>query len=75
MLSVVPATAAEAPRRQDPNADVAKLVLHLDQVARPVRLAVLLSPDWTACATPELPSALRNPPSEWVQPGGRTRHR
>jgi hypothetical protein len=75
MLSVVPAAPAQEPPGQDPNADVAKLVLHLDEVDQPVRLAVLLSPDRGACATPELPSALRNPLSEWVQRAGRTRRR
>lgn len=62
------------PQGQNPNRGVAKLVLHLDQVAQPARLAVLLSPKADACMTPELPSALRRPLSDWVQTGrGRRR--
>jgi len=56
------------PPGQDPNAGVVKLVLHIERVAQPVRLAVLLTPDAGACATPELPSALRRRLSEWVEP-------
>ena len=55
------------PEGQNPNTGVAKLVLHFGQVARPVRLAVLLSPDANVCATPELPAALQRPLSAWVQ--------
>jgi len=54
------------PPGQNANAGVAKLVLHLEQVAQPLRLAVLLTPDAGACASPELPSALRRPLSEWA---------
>ena len=54
------------PQGQNPNAGVAKLVFHLEQVTQPVRLAVLLSPDASACATVELPLALRRPLSDWV---------
>jgi len=54
------------PPGQNANAGVAKLMLHLEQVARPLRLAVLLTPDAGACASPELPSALRRPLSEWA---------
>jgi hypothetical protein len=74
-LSTVPAAPSQEPPGQDPNAEIVKLVLRLDQVAQPVRLAVLLSPDRSACETPELPCALRNPLSEWVQSAGRTRRR
>lgn len=71
-LSLVPATPS-GPPGQDPNIGIAKLVLHLEQVARPVRFAILLSPDAKACATSKLPLALRRPLSEWVQPAGRAR--
>jgi hypothetical protein len=43
-------------------------------LTKPVRLAVLLSPDGDACATPVLPLALRRPLSDWVQ-SGRVRRR
>jgi hypothetical protein len=56
--------APSEPPRQNRNAGVAKLVVHLEQ-AQPVRLAVLLSPDAGACATLELPSAFRRPLSDW----------
>jgi Heparinase II/III-like protein/Domain of unknown function (DUF4962) len=65
-FSVLSATPAEPPG-QKPNTGVAKLVLHLEQVERPVRLAVLLSPDAGACASPELPLALPRLLSDWVQ--------
>jgi hypothetical protein len=58
------ATPAEPPG-QKPNTGVVKLVLHLEQVEQPVRLAVLLSPDAGACTTLELPSAFRRPLSDW----------
>jgi hypothetical protein len=67
-FSVLSATPAEPPG-QKPNTGVAKLVLHLEQVERPVRLAVLLSPDAGACASPELPLALPRLLSDWVQRG------
>ena len=38
----------------------------LEQVAQPLRLAVLLSPDAGTCATAELPLALRRPLTDWV---------
>jgi hypothetical protein len=63
-LSFMSATPSQ-PEGQNPNAGVAKLVLHLKQVARPVRLAVFLTPDADACATLELPAALERPVSEW----------
>ena len=53
--------------KQDPNAGVIKLVLHLTEVGAPVRLAVLLSPDAAMAATPVLPALLWRPLSEWVQ--------
>jgi len=59
-------TAPPGPEGQNPNAGIAKFVLHLAQVADPVRLAVLLTPDAGACATAELSSALRRPLSEWA---------
>jgi hypothetical protein len=58
------ATPAE-PQGQNPNVGVAKLVLRIEQVAEPVRLAVLLSPDADACASPALPAALQRPLSNW----------
>lgn len=63
-FSLMSATPAEPPG-QKPNTGVAKLVLRLEQVAQPLRLAVLLSPDAGACATLELPSAFRRPMSDW----------
>jgi hypothetical protein len=74
-LSLVPATPSKESPGQNRNAGVAKLVLHLERVDRPVRLAILLSPDMTACATPELPAALRRPLMEWALSAGRTRRR
>ncbi len=71
--SLTSAAPAE-PQGQNPNLGVAKLVLHLEQVAQPVRLVVLLSPEADACAAPELPSALQRPLSDWLQPS-RARHR
>jgi hypothetical protein len=47
--------APSEPQGQNRNAGVAKLGFYLEQVAQPVRLTVLLSPDADACATPELP--------------------
>lgn len=72
-LSVVPATPS-GPPGQDPNHGVCKLVLRLEQVARPVRLAVLLTPDAQFCVSPRLPAAVRKPLSEWAQPAVRRRH-
>jgi hypothetical protein len=54
------------PPGQNRNAGIAKFVVHLERVAQPVRLVVLLSPDAGACATAELPPALRRPLSDWV---------
>jgi hypothetical protein len=62
-LSFRSATPSE-PEGQNPNADVAKVVFQLEQVAEPMRLAVLLSPDSNA---PKLPFALRRPLSDWVE--------
>jgi hypothetical protein len=67
-VSLVSAAPSE-PQGQNPNTGVAKLVLHLEQVPQPVRLAVLLSPDPNACATFELPFPLRGPPSDWFSGG------
>jgi hypothetical protein len=58
--------APSEPQGQNRNIGVAKLVLHLEQVAQPLRLAVLLSPDAGTCATAELPLALRRPLTDWV---------
>jgi hypothetical protein len=60
--------APSQPQGQNRNLGVVKLVFHLEQVAQPLRLAVLLSPDAGACATPELPMALRRPLSDWSNP-------
>jgi hypothetical protein len=65
--------APAGPQGQDPNTGVTKLVLHLAEVAQPVRLAVLLSPDADACAARQLPPALRRPLSEWIRRGGARR--
>ena len=54
------------PQGQNPNDGVAKLVLRIEQVAKPVRLAVLLSPDTDVCASPALPAALQRPLSTWT---------
>jgi hypothetical protein len=70
LLSATPSK----PPEQKPNAGVVKLVLRLEQVSQPVRLAVLLSPDADACASPQLPLALQHGPSDWVQ-SGRARRR
>ena len=71
-LSIIPATPS-GPPGQNPNDGVVKLVLRLEQVARPVRLTVLLTPDAQFCTAPRLPAAVRQPLSEWAQPVGRTR--
>ena len=64
-------TAAPAePKGQNPNPGVAKLVLRCEQVAEPLRLAVLLSPDQDACASAELPEVLRRPLCDWCPPAG-----
>jgi hypothetical protein len=65
-LSRMLAAPPPVPPKQNPNTGVVKLVFHLEQVARPVRLAVLLSPDANLCATAKLPSALRRPLADWV---------
>jgi hypothetical protein len=54
------------PQGQNPNTGIAKLVFRAEQVEKPVRLAVLLSPDAEACANPALPLALQRPLSDWV---------
>jgi hypothetical protein len=53
------------PEGQNPNAGIAKLVLRLEPVAESVRLAVMLSSDADAWASPELPLA-RQPLSGWI---------
>jgi len=58
--------APSEPEGQNRNACVAKLVFRLLDVAQPVRLAVLLSPDADAYATPKLPTPLHHPLSGWV---------
>jgi hypothetical protein len=62
------------PPNQNPNSDVVKLVLRLEKIARPVRLAVLISPDSKVCARARLPAAVRRPLIEWAEPTGRSRH-
>ena len=54
------------PQGQNPNTCIAKLVFRLQEVAQPVRLAVLLSRDPNASETFELPFPLRGPLSDWV---------
>jgi hypothetical protein len=61
------------PRGQNPNTGVSKLLLHLELVVRPVRLAVLLSPAADACAAAQLPPALRRPLAEWIRSDRRRR--
>jgi hypothetical protein len=68
-LSLISAAPSEPPG-QDPNTGVVKLVFRLEQVAQPLRLAVLLSPDANVCATFESPPALQRPLSDWGQPVG-----
>jgi hypothetical protein len=58
--------APSQPKGQNPNACVAKLVFRLEDVAQPVRLAMLLSPDPNAYAMSELPFPLHGPLSGWV---------
>lgn len=67
MMSAAPSGASG----QSPNTGIGKLVLRLDQVTQAVRLAILLSPDATACTSLELPSPLRQPVPEWGRPAGR----
>jgi hypothetical protein len=64
-LSLRSAAPSEPPG-QNPNAGIAKLVFRLQEVAQPVRLAVLLSPDLNAYETFELPFPLRDSLSAWV---------
>jgi hypothetical protein len=63
-LSVLPASPS-GPPKQNPNSGVAKLVLRLERIARPMRLAVLISPDLEVCARAKLPAAVRRPLIEW----------
>ena len=73
-MSRISAAPPPAPPKQNPNIGIFKLVFHLEQVAQPLRLTVLLSPDANLCASPELPVALRRPLADWMQPGrARTR--
>jgi Heparinase II/III-like protein len=64
----VSSAAQVMPPEQSSNYGVAKLVVRLDGVVRPVRLAVLLSPSPGTVDTLELPSTLRRPLSEWGRP-------
>jgi hypothetical protein len=73
-LSYVSAAPPAVPSKQDPNTGIFKLVFHLEQVAQPLRLTVLLSPDANLCATAELLVVLRGPLADWIRPGrARTR--
>jgi hypothetical protein len=73
-LSRISAAPPPAPPKQNPNIGIFKLVFHLEQFAQPLRLTVLLSPDASLSATPELPVVLRRPLADWIQPGrARTR--
>jgi Heparinase II/III-like protein/Domain of unknown function (DUF4962) len=69
------AASPSGPPRQNPNSDFVKLVLRLEQVARPVRLAVLISPDLEVCLRAKLPVAVRRPLIEWAEPIGRSPRR
>ncbi|HXZ88166.1 MAG TPA: heparinase II/III family protein [Candidatus Binataceae bacterium] len=73
-LSVLPASPS-GPPGQNSNTDFVKLVLRLEKIARPVRLAVLISPDLEVCARARLPAAVRRPLIEWAKPLGRSHHR
>jgi len=66
-LFVVPA-APSGPPGQNPNDGVNKIVLRLEQIMQPVRLVVLLTPDAQFWSHPRLPTAVRQPLSEWAQP-------
>jgi hypothetical protein len=61
--SLASASPAEPPG-QDPNEGVRRLLLHLEAVAQPLRIAVLLSPDAGAAA---VPAALRRPLARWIR--------
>jgi len=63
------------PPGQNANEDVAKIVLHVEPAAQPLRLAAFLSPCLTACTSPDLPPVLQRPLCEWIQPTGVTRRR
>ncbi|HEU0155595.1 MAG TPA: heparinase II/III family protein, partial [Stellaceae bacterium] len=58
------------PKGQNPNTGVAKLLLRLEQVAEPLRLAVLLTPNAELAASPRLPPGLQRPLAAWLPPRG-----
>jgi hypothetical protein len=70
-LSVLPASPS-GPPGQNPNTDFVKLVLRIEGVYRPTRLAVLISPDLEVCIRAKLPVAVRRPLIEWAEPIGRS---
>lgn len=74
LLSALPAS-PPGPPGQNPNSDFVKLVLRFEAVARPLRLAVLISPDAGICARARLPAAVRRPLIEWAEPVGRLHSR
>ena len=61
----IAAAAPPGPPGQNPNLGISKLLVRLDDLSRPLRLTVILSPDSDACSTPTLPPALTRPLSEW----------
>ena len=63
-LLLRPATPS-GPSGQNPNTGVSKIVLRFEDVAEPLRLAVLLSPDLDIATAPDLPQALLRPLAEW----------
>lgn len=71
-LSVLPASPS-GPPGQNPNSDFVKLVLRIDGVNRPMRLAMLISPDSEVCTRAKLPAAVRRPLIEWATPISRSR--
>jgi hypothetical protein len=60
--------APSEPAGQNPNGGIAKLVFRREQVAQPLRLAVLLSPDRDAVTRAELPAPLHRPVTAWCPP-------
>jgi hypothetical protein len=63
-FAVSDATPSE-PAGQNPNAGVRKLTITFDEIERPLRLMIILSPDRDACAQLKLPSGLRRSVSRW----------
>jgi hypothetical protein len=58
--------APSGPEGQNPNTGIAKIVFRRNDVAKQLRLPVLLSPDAERCVNPNLPSLLEGPLLDWV---------